>query len=48
MEAELVAALEMARELLGLREMLSKFGVGLVLPMKRFVANQEVIIRISG
>ena len=48
MEAEFVAASDMARELLGLREMLSEVGIAPALPMKLYVGNQAAISQISG
>ena len=48
MEAEFVAASEMERELLGLREMLSEVGIAPALPMKLYVSNQAAISQISG
>ena len=48
MEAEFVAASEMARELLGLREMLSEVGMAPALPMKLYVDNQAAISQILG
>ena len=48
MEAEFVAASEMARELLGLCEMLSEVGMAPKLSMKLYVDNQAAISQISG
>ena len=43
MEAELVAAYEQARELIGIREMLSEIGNPLALPMLLHVDNQAAL-----
>uniref|UniRef100_A0AAV1UAX8 Uncharacterized protein n=1 Tax=Peronospora matthiolae TaxID=2874970 RepID=A0AAV1UAX8_9STRA len=48
MEAEFVAASEVARELLGLREMLCEVGVEPALPMQLRVDNQAAIAQIAG
>uniref|UniRef100_A0AAV1TI68 Uncharacterized protein n=1 Tax=Peronospora matthiolae TaxID=2874970 RepID=A0AAV1TI68_9STRA len=48
MEAEFVAATEVARELLGLREMLCEVGVEPTLPMQLRVDNQAAIAQIAG
>uniref|UniRef100_A0AAV1UWI0 Polyprotein n=1 Tax=Peronospora matthiolae TaxID=2874970 RepID=A0AAV1UWI0_9STRA len=48
MEAEFVAASEVARELLGLREMLCEVGVEPTLPMQLRVDNQAAIAQIAG
>ena len=48
MEAEFVAASETARELLGLREMLSEIGMAPKLPMLMHVDNQAAVRRIEG
>ena len=48
MEAEFVAASEMARDLLGLRELLREIGMSPALPMKLYVENQAAISQISG
>ena len=48
MEAEFVAASEIARELLGLREMLRKIGMAPKLPMLMHVDNQAAIKQIQG
>ena len=43
MEAEFVASSEMARKILGLREMLSEIGIATTVPMKLRVDNQAAI-----
>ena len=48
MEAEFVAAREVARELLGLREMLREVGVESKRPMQLRVDNQAAIAQIAG
>ena len=48
MEAEFVAPLKMAREILGLREMLSETGIALADPMQLHVDNQAAIGLIAG
>ena len=48
MEAEFVAASEIAREVLVLREMLREMRLKPALPMKLHVDNQAAIRRISG
>uniref|UniRef100_A0AAV1VE12 Uncharacterized protein n=1 Tax=Peronospora matthiolae TaxID=2874970 RepID=A0AAV1VE12_9STRA len=41
---EFVASLEIARKILGLREMLTVVGIAPVIPMKLHVDNQAAII----
>uniref|UniRef100_A0AAV1SYJ7 Polyprotein n=1 Tax=Peronospora matthiolae TaxID=2874970 RepID=A0AAV1SYJ7_9STRA len=48
MEAEFVAASEVAREVLGLREMLREVGLEPALPMQLHVDNQAAISQIAG
>ena len=48
MEAEFVAASEVAREVLGLREMLREIGLEPALPMQLHVDNQAAISQIAG
>ena len=48
MEAEFVAASEVARELLGLREMLCEVGIEPALSMQFRVDNQAAIAQIAG
>ncbi|CAI5725764.1 unnamed protein product [Peronospora destructor] len=48
MEAEFVAASEVARELLGVREMLNEIGMALELPMLMHVDNQAAIRQLEG
>ena len=48
MEAEFVAASEIARELLGVREMLSEIVMSPELPILMHVDNQEAIRQIEG
>lgn len=48
MEAEFVAASEVARELLGIREMLNEFGVSIKLPMSMNVDNRAAIKQVEG
>ena len=48
MEAEFVAASEIARELLGVREMLSEIGMTPELPMLMRVDNQAAIRQLEG
>ena len=48
METEFVAASEVAREMLGLREMLREVGLEPALPMQLHVTNQPAISQIVG
>uniref|UniRef100_A0AAV1TN70 Polyprotein n=1 Tax=Peronospora matthiolae TaxID=2874970 RepID=A0AAV1TN70_9STRA len=48
MKAEFVAASEVAREVLGLREMLREVGLEPALPMQLHVDNQAAISQIAG
>uniref|UniRef100_A0AAV1TE09 Polyprotein n=1 Tax=Peronospora matthiolae TaxID=2874970 RepID=A0AAV1TE09_9STRA len=48
MEAEFVAASEIARELLGVREMLIEIGMAPELPMLMHVDNQAAIRQLEG
>ena len=48
MEAEFLAAFEVARELLGIREMLTEFGVSITLPMSMYVDSRDSIKQVEG
>lgn len=48
MEAEFVAASEMAREMIGIREMFTYVGLAPAIPMQLHVDNQEKICHIAG
>ena len=48
MEAELVVASEVARELIVLRQMLGEVGIASVVPMLMHVDNQAAVIQIEG
>ena len=48
MEAEFVAAREVAREIIGLRQMLMEIGMAPVVPMLMHVDNQAAISQIEG
>ena len=47
MEAEFVAASEVVRELLGIREMLTEFGVSIKLPMPMHVDYRAAIKQVE-
>ena len=48
MKTELVAASEMAREMLGLREMLSEIDIALSVPMQFHIGNQAAISQVTS
>ena len=48
MEAEFVAALEVAPEMLGLREILSEIGIAPAVQMQLHVDNQAALSHIAG
>ena len=48
MEAEFVAASEIARELIGLHHLLGEVGMAPVVPMLMHVDNQAAISQIEG
>lgn len=48
MEAEFVAASKVARELLGIREMLNEFGLSIKLAMSMYVYNRAAIKQVEG